>query len=460
MTNSGAESRLLAWLVILALTACVVAIASGMAAAFAYTGFDSALWSIGMALQNFRAVHGAFAFGWVFLGGVAVIYFYLFSSFGPPSPPIRRRIVWHVTLWATAGMGILVTLLAGRFTGREYLGYHPVFSALILAGWLLFAWNYFAQVGIRLKSRPVYVYMWSVGIILFVIAYIESHLYLIDSLSARPVRDIAIQWKSNGTLVGAFNLLVYGSLIYVAGRLRGDDEYAYSRTAFALFCVGTLNTFTNYGHHTYHLPQTALIHWISFFVSMLEMFILAKCFLDILAARKTPRATAELQVPDGFVRSATLWTFLMLALALSISVPPLNALIHGTHVVVAHSMGSMIGIDSMILWAALSYILWHLLGPNHLVVRGARARWAVPLVNIFLFVFLAAFLARGVAAGWTRYVGPSAPDFSVLVQVFPIVMVVSGLGLGATLLWMLGHWLTALRSIAVTTRTLVPQEIR
>lgn len=234
VTSSAAESRLLAWPVILALVACLVAMTSGMAAAFTYTDLGSVLQSIGLTLQHFRAIHETFAFAWVFLGGVAVVYLYLFSTFGPPSPSVRRRIVWHARLWAVAGMGILMTLLAGRFTGREYLGYHPVFSALILAGWFVFAWNYFAQVRGGLRNRPVYIYMWSVGIVLFVIAFLEGHLYLLDSLSARPVRDIAIQWKSNGTLVGSFNLLVYGSLMYVAGRLRGDDEYAYSRTAFAL----------------------------------------------------------------------------------------------------------------------------------------------------------------------------------------------------------------------------------
>ncbi len=449
-------SRPLAWLLILALVGCAVVIVSGMAAALTYTDYEPVLRSVGLTLQHFRAVHDTFAFGWVFLGGVAIVYFYLFSAFGAPSPAARRRIAWHLALWTVAGVGILLTLLAGRFTGREYLGSHPVFSVLILIGWLLFAWNYFERVKGRLRDRPVYIYMWSVGIVLFVITFVEGHLYLLDSVSALPVRDIAIQWKSNGTLVGSFNLLAYGSLMYVSGRLRGDDSYAYSRTAFALFCVGVLNTFTNYGHHTFHLPQSAWIHWISFVVSMLEMIILAKVFLDILAARKSPPPTEGLHVPDRFIRLATLWTFLLLLLALMISLPPLNALIHGTHVVVAHSMGSMVGIDSMILWAGLSYVLWYLVGARHPVVGGARVSAAVPFVNLFLLVFLTTYLARGIAAAWLRYFGPSAPDFSLLMGAFPIVMVLSGFGLSVTVLWILGNWLVVLRSVALRAEPLVP----
>ena len=451
MTNASLDTRPLVWVIALALVGCAVTILSGMAAALTYTGFEPVLRSLGFTLQHFRSVHDTFAFGWVFLGGAAVVYFYLYREYGEPSAAARKRIVWNVILWTVAGVGIVVTLLAGQFSGREYLGHHPIFSLLIIAGWFLFARNYFER-SRRLKGRPVYIYMWSVGILLFFVTFIEGHLYLLDAVSDRPVRDLAIQWKSAGTLVGAFNQIAYGSCMYIACCINGDDKYAYSRPAFALLWVGLLNTFANYGHHTYHLPQSAWIHWISFIVSMLEIVILAKVFLDLLALRRTSAATNDFRISDGFLRSTTAWIFLMLTLSLLISVPPLNALIHGTHVVVAHSMGSMIGIDSMILWAAISYLLWYLVGADHPVVSGARVRLAIPFINVFLLVFWLAYLIRGLAAGWIQYFGPSAPDFSVLIEdTFPLVMVVSGFGLAVTVLWMLAHWLVALGPLARAT---------
>ncbi len=444
MTVASLDTRPLVWVIALALIGCAVTILSGMAAALTYTGFEPILRSFGFTLQHFRAVHDAFAFGWVFLGGAAVVYFYLYRQYGEPSAAARKRIVWNVILWTAAGVGIVATLLSGRFSGREYLGYHPFFSLLIIAGWFLFARNYFER-SRRLKGRPVYIYMWTVGILLFFITYIEGHLYLLDALSDRPIRDMAIQWKSAGTMVGSFNQIVYGSCMYIACCIKGDDDYAYSRPAFALLWVGLLNTFANYGHHTYHLPQSAWIHWISFVVSMLEIIILAKVLLDLLSLRKSSTATNDHRISDSFLRSTTGWVFLMLTLSLLISVPPLNALIHGTHVVVAHSMGSMLGIDSMILWAAFSYLLWYLVGAAHPVVSGARVRLAIPFINIFLVIFWFAYLIRGLAAGWIRYFGPSAPDFSVLIEdTFPLVMVASGFGLALAVLWMLAHWLVAL----------------
>jgi nitric oxide reductase subunit B len=451
MTAGNAETRPLAWLTLLAIGACAVAVVSGAAATITYTGYEPLLRSTGLTLQRLRPIHESFAFGWVFLGGAAVVCFYLHSSFGPASASVRRRTALQLWLWTLAGVGILATLLAGRSTGREYLGYQPVFSVLILVGWILFAWNYFSLIGCRFKNRPAYIYMWSVAMVLFVVSFTEGHLYLIGAVSGQPTWDTAIQWKSNGALVGCFNLLAYGSLMYVSGRIRGDDSYAYSRTAFALLFVGLLNTFTNYGHHTFHLPQSAWIHWISFVVSMLEMIVLARVFLDLLALRRATSTDTKASSADWFIRSATLWMFLLLALALIISVPPVNALIHGTHVVVAHSMGSMLGIDSMILWAALAYMLQSVLAPAAPGASDTRVRRAIPFLSLFLVVFLLSFLGNGVATGLDRYLGPSGPDSSVIQQAFPTVMAWSGLGLAGTILWILAHWTAAILQLGSPT---------
>ncbi len=448
MRLTPTEARPLAWLALLALGACALTLVGGMAAALSYTDFEPTLRSLGITLQHLRPIHESAAWAWVFIGGATIVNLYLYREHGPLTGWARRRLAIQVALWGVAGLGIVITLLQGRFTGREYAGYQPVFSALIGVGWLLFAWNFFGRGGVSLRGRPVYFYMWSVSMVLFLITYTEAHLYLLDIVSRRPVRDLAIQWRSAGTQVGAFNLLAYGSLIYISSCISGDERYAHSRTAFALFFVGLLNTFTNYGHHTYHLPQSPWVHWISFLVSMLETIVLAKVFLDLVGMLRARGAKKDLRVADRFIRSGTLWTFLLLVLALAIAVPPLNALIHGTHVVVAHSMGSMIGIDSMILWAAFAYLLGYVVGKDHPAVDERRFRLAIPIVTVFLLVFLLSYLVRGAAVGWARYLGASAPDPSPLLQLFPAVMVISGFGLAITVLWIIAPWMWALAGVA------------
>ena len=136
----------------------------------------------------------------------------------------------------------------------------------------------------------------------------------------------------------------------------------------------------------------------------------------------------------------------MVGIAVVISIPPFNTLIHGTHFVMAHSMGSMIGIDSMILWGAFAYMLQCGRGPSDPGASSTRVRAAIPFLTLFLAVFLASFLGNGVATSLDRYMGPSSPDWSNVLQAFPTVMAWSGLALATTVLWILAHWTVALLS--------------
>ena len=426
-------------LALMALGACAVTLVAGIASSVVYTDAERWLRSAGLTLQHLRPIHETFAFAWVFLGGVTVVHAWLISTGGPFGPAERRRFGAMALLWFAAGIGILVSLLTGRFTGREYSGYHPAYGAMILAGWALFAWNFFGRAGFSLKGKPVYVWMWTAAIPLFAITFLEANAYTLEWVSRRPLRDIAIQWKSNGVMVGSFNLLAYGSMMWVMGRMKGNDDYSRSTAGFLLFAVGIVNTFTNYGHHTFHLPQTPWVHWTSFLISMIEIFILAKVASDLFRLRG--RAPAGFEVPHRFAFSVTLWTFLMLAAAIAISVPPLNSLIHGTHIVTAHAMGTMIGIDSMILWTAIAWAAAGVAGPAHPAVRSGLMRHAVTGLDVALAFLMFTLVVRGAAAGLARQLGPSAPDLSRFVAAFPALLVISGsllavLALGMTLRWM------------------------
>ena len=439
-----AAFRPLVGLAILALGACSLTFLIGLPVALTYTEQFTLLREWGITLQHLRPIHESCAFAWVFIGGATVVHLWLVQAYGPPDAAMRRRTLAMVVLWTIAGVGIVISLLAGHFTGREYMGYSPVFSIPIALGWLLFAHNFYARVGWSVKGQPVFVIMWWVAIPLFLFTYAEAHAYLLEYVSLRPLQDLAIQWKSAGAQVGSFNLLAYGSLMFVACALAGSQSYARSRTAFAFFTVGLLNTFCNYGHHTYHLPQSAWIHWASFIVSMLELLILAKIFLDVGRLLRKRTAASPNPVIEGFMRSATFWTFMMLTLSIVIAVPPLNAMLHGTHVVSAHVMGSMVGIDSMILWAAMAYLVSRVVGANHASLQKPSMCWAVRLVNVFLFAFILVYLLLGASAGWSRYAGAAASDYSAFVALFPTLMMISGAGLLVSIMWVLIHWMSAL----------------
>ncbi|MEE9602864.1 MAG: hypothetical protein V3V75_06130, partial [Thermoguttaceae bacterium] len=110
-----------------------------------------------------RPLHTIFALAWIFLGGIAVVHRYLQDQAGAITAGDRWRLQIQVTVWAIAGLGILISVSLGITSGREYMGFHPVFSVLILVGWICFAWNFFRATWKGFWFRPVYVTMWGVG---------------------------------------------------------------------------------------------------------------------------------------------------------------------------------------------------------------------------------------------------------------------------------------------------------
>jgi nitric oxide reductase subunit B len=394
---------------LLAALALAIAVISGTVGTLAYASHHVWLTERGITLQHLRPIHTSFATAWVFLGGIAVCYVYALSQRPPASAAWRWGERLHWWCWIGAGAAIVVTTAAGWFSGREYLGFHPACSIPILVGWGVFIALWIRATGFRFRGQPVYVYMWNVALLLFVYTFVEAHLFLFDGIGLNPVRDTALQWKAYGALVGSFNLLVYGAVLWVAERISGDRGYAQSNMAFGLFYVGLVNSFTNFAHHTYHLPQSHWVKWISFVVSMAEMIILAKVLWDVLKLpggwNRTP-ATRFVNVCFG---AATVWTLLQLVVSLLISIPPLNALLHGTHVVTAHAMGSMLGIDSMILWGAVAWVLAAGGGRAASLLRGRWPIVAICWTNIALLAFWGGLLVNGTAQAVRRYGGASAP---------------------------------------------------
>ncbi len=341
----------------------VTVVAGMLGALYSVPALAPSFQSVGLDLRQLRPIHTTFAAAWIFLGGVAVVHRWLQDYGGRPSSGDRWRMRVQVVSWALAGSGILVTLAVGIGSGREYVGFHPAFSALILLGWVCYAWNFFRIAGPSFFHRPLYLTMWGVGMLFFIYTFVEQHLYLIPAIFENPLQDLQVQWKATGTLVGSFNLFVYGSIIYIGERISRDGSYGHSKVAYALFGVGLLNSFTNFAHHTYHLPQDHIVKWISFVVSMTEITILCRAIYDLWKLAHRSHRT-EFCAARGSFGASKYWSVFILVSAVLISVPPLNAIIHGTYAVTGHAMGATIGIDTMVLIGAIIWILG-----EHLMTR-------------------------------------------------------------------------------------------
>lgn len=362
--------------------------------------------SAGLDMRQLRPIHTTFASAWIFLGGVAVVHRYLMDHGGKATLGDRWRLRLQVLLWAAAGLGIVVTLAMRVGSGREYVGFHPAFSALILAGWLCYAWNFFRIVGPGFFHRPVYVTMWGVGMLFFIYTFVEQHAYLLPGIWGDPVYDLRIQWKATGTLVGSFNLFVYGAVLYIGERISGDPRYGHSKTAYSLLAIGLLNSFTNFAHHSYHLPGRELVKWIAFVVSMMEIIILFRAVSDLWNVVKT-RDEGPFCATRGSFKAAKYWSVAILGSAVLISIPPLNAIIHGTYAVTGHAMGATIGIDTMILLGAAIWLIGEYLAPHEgasavEALHCTKTRWSLVGLNVGVALLVLWLHIAGVVTGITR----------------------------------------------------------
>ncbi|MEE9312544.1 MAG: cbb3-type cytochrome c oxidase subunit I [Planctomycetota bacterium] len=420
----------------LAFGAVFAAVTGGVIGALHYIEpVSKTLNEVGLQLTALRPLHTTFAHLWIFGAALAVIYHYL-STTAPLTKSESTRFKFHTVCWLLAGLGVIVTLPMGITSGREYLGFHPAFSVVFLAGWIAFAWTFFSRVAKGFWSRPVYVYMWAIGILYFIYTFVEGHSYLLPSIAKYPVTDLQIQWKSCGTMVGSFNFLMYGCLIYVSEKVSGDTNYAHSKMAFALFGIGALNSFTNYAHHTYHLPQMELILWIAFIVSMIEILILLRVIQDVVGMVKKRMTQQSDNAVERFFDWSKWWTLGLLPISLLISVPPLNTFIHGTHVILGHGMGAELGIDTMVLLGTTAYLITKISGVESIAkVNSMKKR--ISALSFFAFVLVAWLSISGLVHGIYRYNGEPSPDW--IIHSRPL-FVIAGTGLAISLLSIIIPW--------------------
>ena len=387
-----------------------------------------------------RPMHVSLVVAWIFLAAMGGIYFYLPRHAGLKLWSLTAAN-WHFRIFVVTGLAILGAYLTGRFGGREYFEYPAILSIPIFLTWIMFGVNYFRTVLQDKKAWPVYYWMWGTGVVFFFITFCEAYLWLIPYFRESMIREIIVQWKSYGALTGSWNMLVYGTAIFVATRISGDDKTAYSKLAFSLYFLGLFNLMFGWAHHTYLVPSATWIRTAAYAVSMTELLILGKILWDWRSSLQEYQKNRFCNA-YRFMFAADIWVFINLILALIISVPAWNLYTHGTHITVAHSMGSTIGINTMILLSSIFYIIREGLPES---VHGRCTRqlkigfWTA---NISLAVFFLALVLAGIVKGWF----PGANFQETMLSIRPFLLVFVGAGISL----MIGLWIILFHAFRLT----------
>jgi nitric oxide reductase subunit B len=216
--------------------------------------------------------------------------------------------------------------------------------------------SYFVPLLKTAGQKPMYVWMWTTGIFFFLVTFLEQNLWQLPWFRESYLREVTVQWKANGSMVGAWNQMIYGTSLYLMVKISGDETIARGKTAFFFYMLGLTNLMFNWGHHLYNVPAASWIRDTSYIISMTEWVFFIRMIQGFKKTLEDRRKYRHL-ITYRFIIAGEFWVFMNLLLTLAMSVPAVNRYTHGTHITVAHAMGATIGINSMLLLASFTYML-------------------------------------------------------------------------------------------------------
>ena len=377
-----------------------------------------------LSFEKIRPLHVSSVVFWIIFAAMGSVLTYLQQYTGKN---IRYSVLLKIQLaiFCVSVFIILISYCIGIFGGREYWEFHPLLALPIAVGWILFIFNFVKTIG-SLKKQPVYVWMWLTGLFFFLFTFIESYLWVFPYFRNNVVNDMTVQWKSYGSMVGSWNMLIYGCSIFLMEKISGNKKYSHAPIAFLLYFTGLFNLMFNWGHHIYTLPTYPFVKHVSYAVSMTELLILGHIIYQwrssVSTARKNYHHTAY-----RFLVAADIWIFLTLVLAITMSIPAINVYTHGTHITVAHTMGATIGINSFLLLAMAFDILKDTCVPISKSLKWLNRGYYT--ANISLFIFWATLIIAGVLKAKWQMSAVKIPFSIMMLQLRPyfILFFISGI---------------------------------
>ena len=201
--------------------------------------------------QQLRPFHVSSAIFWILTGATTSIFCFT-------SPQLSKKDQLYATtfqlIWMIGIALVFISYCFKQYGGREYWEYPPYINIIFLTGWLFFI-KYFSLFWKTIEDKKsVYVWMWLTGTVFFLFTFIEQNLWNFSWFRSSFIKEMTIQWKSNGSMVGAWNQLIYGTGIYLMVKISGNKDIATSKWAYGSYFLGLTNLIFNWGHHIYNLP--------------------------------------------------------------------------------------------------------------------------------------------------------------------------------------------------------------
>lgn len=260
--------------------------------------------------------------------------------------PGRERVSrWaQVELAALVGFALAAGggIALGWTSGREYLGWAPALTPLLLLGLALLLGRVGAQWRTLGAAAPEGFWLLGLGLVFTTAGLLESQLYLWRPVGGDLVRNLSVQWHGLDTLIAGLNAGIYGGAICLTSQ---RSKPLRVRWLFAFAAFSLLFTFS---HHHYLSPQPSFLKWLALAASLVAALSFVR-HAGALVRGVAAEAPPEERPLAGLLRTAELWTVVAMGTGVLFAVPAVNLVVHGTHLVLIHAMGSMIGINFVLI---------------------------------------------------------------------------------------------------------------
>jgi len=316
------------------------------------------------------------------VAGVATLVGVVCRRIGSPAT-ILERLVTPTT--ATLVLAGAIAIALGQGSGLEYLVWPRGLSFAPVGLLVLIAWSVWRRLDWLCGISPEGAWLLVMGATLAPLGMIER---LLGSELIEPTRALMIEWHAMDTAFAGLNTALYGLGILCTAPVGGGRGLR-SRGLYVVAVVALLSTF---GHHHYGSGQPSLLKWTALGGSLLGMVSFARHIRVLRRARPARRS----QVPtEPLEHAAGAWTLFAVGSGVLLAVPPVNHILHGTHAIVAHAMGAIIGVNVAVIMSGIIGVDRRHDPALQRAVRRATGLMQVALVLIVLDL-AAAGLCRGI----------------------------------------------------------------
>ncbi|RMH13015.1 MAG: hypothetical protein D6695_05225 [Planctomycetota bacterium] len=329
----------------------------------------------------------------------------------------RGLFTGALVLFVVGSAGLIAT---GHGSGVEYVAW-PIGMTVLIGGlFTILSVNVVRHLRTLACVSAEGAWLLGLGLVLVVLGLAERS----SEVMAAPgmTRALTIEWHALDTFFAGWNAALYGLGMLAICRPGERGRPLRSRWMFVLAAFCLLSTF---GHHHYMSPQPAVLKSIALLASMLAAVSFVRHVWTLI--RERGHKPGEGPPEQAFFRAAEVFTLAAIGSGVLLAIPHINIVLHGTLAIVAHSMGSMIGVNVMlILGIFVRYAGRN--DPAWSIRLTRRVRW----VGVALVLVCVDLLLAGAAEGILRLDLPFQ-EFDSRVRLWLVPLPAFGLVLAATI---------------------------